>query len=413
MAHLKGAIFGVENVLIKPGELAPHTATLNETGKLVRFLQKKGVESIVMTNREWTVAQSGGTASPLQTVIEAAWGVNLRWFQCSRGGVPAKQSAESIRYVRNQMGWTANETVFVGNTPVDMQASVNGLILLLTAEWYEPGTGYGFPCDSPKEAARFIDTFCFRDHFWYFKIEDDPLRVYSLAPLSNFFDEMKYYSDDFIANVKNELRHDEDFWAKFLSTSLYFSGLYEHVNYITSYPKHQAGKYRQVLIQPMTTFAKCFRKNYIPDLVWRHTTALKSQFHRSTVTHLTQINSIHLNPAPQRKPGTPYAKFPVGHGKTVLLIDDVCTKGMSFEAARAYLMASGAKVICISFLKALKHDYQSLGNLRFPNGAFRQNTFSAVPLGKTYRLSHHVVDPAATGELDKRLKRYQSWDWPT
>ena len=114
--------------------------------------------------------------------------------------LPAKQSADSIQYVREQMGWEANETLFIGNTDVDMQASVNGKILLLNAQWYEKQMDYGFSFDTPKEVARFIDTFCFRDHFWYFKIEDGPLRVYSLAPLSTFYNELAYYSNDFLKN---------------------------------------------------------------------------------------------------------------------------------------------------------------------------------------------------------------------
>src|SRR5581483_11862066 len=144
MAHLKGVIFGVENVLIKPGDVAPHIATLEETGKLVQFLKSKGVESIVMTNRSWEATKKDGTKRPLQEAIKSYWGVDLRWFQCGKDGIPAKQSADSIQHVREQMGWEANETLFIGNTDVDMQASVNGKILLLNAQWYEKQMDYGF-----------------------------------------------------------------------------------------------------------------------------------------------------------------------------------------------------------------------------------------------------------------------------
>ncbi len=416
MAKLKGVIFGVENVLVKPGSLSPHAETLGETGKLVRFLRSKDVESVVMTNQEWVMTNSKTKQKvPLKDAIEKEWGVALNWFQCAKDGVPAKQSAEAIAHVREKMGWEPNETLFIGNSEIDMQSAVNGSILLLNAEWYEKNMEYGFGFDSPKEVARFIDTFCFREHFWYFAVEDGPIRVFCLAPLGSFYDEYKYYSNDFLANVKNGLGQDEDFWTKFLCTSMYFSGLYEGVNYITAYPKHQKGQYQQFLIKPMTTFAKCFRTSYIPDLIARHTTAIKSQFNRDKASHLNQLNSICLNAKPSRiVKGEPkaYANFPIKTGKTVLVIDDVCTKGFSFEAARAYLTATGADVVCVAFLKALKNDYDALGSITLPNGPFRGNKIGSTRTAKIYGHSKHVVDSAAPSELTERLKRYQNWDWP-
>jgi hypothetical protein len=416
MAKLKGVIFGVENVLAKPGAMGPHAATLHETGKLVQFLRSKGVESVVMTNQSWTMTNRETKKSiSLQEGIQKEWGVQLNWFQCAKDGVPAKQTDESIKYVRDKMGWEANETLFVGNTDIDMQASVNGKILLLNAEWYEKNMQYGFGFDSPKEVARFIDTFCFRDHLWYFKIEEPPLRVYSLAPLGSFFDELKYYSNDFLANVKNELGQDEDFWTRFLCTSMYFSGIYEDVNYITAYPKHDKGNYPEVLVKAMTTFAKCFRKSYIPDLIVRHTTAIKSQFNRGTVTHENQLNTVCLNGKPHRivnDAPKEYANFPIKNDKTVVVIDDVCTKGMSFEAARSLLSKVGANAVCVSFLKALKHDYEALGPIALKNGPFRKNNVASVRPAKTYDWRGHIVDKDAPAELTERLKRYQNWDWP-
>jgi hypothetical protein len=417
MAKLKGVIFGVENVLAREGQRLPHKAILAETGRLVRFMKSKGVESVVMTNMEWSVTTPETQGSrPLQDVIEEEWGVKLYWFQCAKGDVPAKQSAESIKYVRDKMGWKVNETLFVGNTVSDMQASVNGKILLLNAEWYDNNMEYGFGFESPREVARFIDTFCFRDHLWYFKIEAPPLRVYSLAPLGSFYDELKYYSKDFIENVKNELGQDEEFWTRFLCTSMYFSGIYEDVNYITAYPKHDKGNYPEVLVKPMTTFAKCFRKTYIPDLLKRHTTAIKSQFNRSTVNHENQLNTVCLNANPYRivnGVAKPYANFPVKRGKSVLVIDDVCTKGMSFEAARSLLTKIGAPVICVSFLKALKHDYEALGPVSLPKDPFVKHSVASVTKKKLFTWRDHICDAAAPAELTERLKRYQKWDWPT
>ncbi len=147
----------------------------------------------------------------------------------------------------------------------------------------------------------------------------------------------------------------------------------------------------------------------------RHTTAIKSQFNRDKASHLNQLNSICLNAKPSRiVKGEPkaYANFPIKTGKTVLVIDDVCTKGFSFEAARAYLTATGADVVCVAFLKALKNDYDALGSITLPNGPFRGNKIGSTRTAKIYGHSKHVVDSAAPSELTERLKRYQNWDWP-
>ena len=418
MAKLKGVILGVENVLMKVGDIEPQTAILEETGRLVRFLQSQRVEIVVLTNRNWVVTSDGAKKIPLQDFIKRIWGVDLIWHLCAQGGMPAKQTAASIELVRNKRGWRANETLFVGNTENDMRAAVNGKVLLLNAQWYQKTMPYGFPCETPKEVARFIDIFCFRDDFWYFRVEDGPIRVYSLAPFSTIYDrfpEETYYSKDFLANVKNELADDEDFWAKLLSTSTYFDGVYATVDYITAYPKHEAGQYQQVLVRPMTKFAQCFRKSYITDLITRHTTALKAQFNRPVVNHVTQLNSIHIHQNPHRISNEQlkqYANFPAGTGKKVLVIDDVCTQGFSFEAARIYLNRAGAEVVCVSFLKAFRHGYESLNKAILPRGAFRPNTVTDMALGKIYSLNGHIVDPDAASKLKQRLVKYQNWDWP-
>ncbi len=414
MATLKGVIFGVEDVLIQRGKLAPQVAILAETGKLIRFLKSRGIDSAVLTNQSWNVQTNSGTQS-LQQFVETRWGVKLNWYQCAKDGMPPKQSAESIAHVRNQKGWNANETLFVGNSEVDMQAAVNGKILLLNAHWYDHNMDYGFAFDSPKEVARFVDTFCLREHLWYFQIDDPPIRSYALAPLGSYFNETKYYSEDFLKNVKRELGEDQEFWVKFLCTGMYFSGVYEEVDYISPYPKHQAGEYPEILTTALTTFAKCFRTAYIPNLIDRHTTALKSQFNRNFVKHDNQLDTIRLNPTPERwVKGSPrvYKNFPIKKGKSVLVIDDVCTKGMSFEGARAYLSAVGANVISVSFLKALNHDYEALNTVRLPNGPFRKNKGIKTSVARVYSFVEHVTDRQAPAELTDRLRQYQNWDWP-
>src|SRR5262249_34645580 len=137
----------------------------------------------------------------------------------------------------------------------------------------------------------------------------------------------------FIVAVKKELGDDGDFWAKYLCTSMYFSGLYQSVNYVAPYPKHVRGDYPELLVEPMTAFWKCFRKNYLSDLIVRHADAPESKRNRDTATHAQQLNTIHLRPDPLKIGEERYKRSPLSAGKTVMVVDDICTQGFSFEAA--------------------------------------------------------------------------------
>jgi predicted amidophosphoribosyltransferase len=422
MAELKGVIFGWDNVLLAKGSLAPHAATLAETGKLVQFFHKRGVEIVVVTNQKYVLKdKTTGKETPAKEYFENAWGVTIDHHLCGQDGGAGKQSQAGFQAILAAKGWKPNNVVIVGNSETDMQMAVVNKVLLLTAKWYPDTletTAYGFHFNEPKGIARFVDVFCLRGHHWFYKIEDGNVQVYALAPFgtSDYYSESKYYSSDFLNNIKNEMKKDEDFWAKFLATSMYFSGLYEKVDYFTAYPKHKADQWPEILVGPMDTFGKSFNKRYIPDLIRRHTTAVKSQYNRDTVDHANQLNTIQLSQLPIRivkGEEKKYANFPIKEGKTVLVIDDVCTKGMSFEAARCYLNGLGINVISVAFLKARNHSYASLAEAKLPFGAFGKNKVSNIKPGKLYSYREHIVDTETVAELTDRLKRYQNWKYPS
>ena len=129
----------------------------------------------------------------------------------------------------------------------------------------------------------------------------------------------------------------------------------------------------------------------------------------------TQLDTIHLRQFPTRMvkgEEQRYAKFPIAAGKTVLVIDDVCTKGMAFEAARHYLTNHGINVISVGLLKTRNHGYEALKTVTLPNGSFGPNARVQFTRGKTYDYLKHIIDAQATAEMTERLKRYQSWSWP-
>jgi phosphoglycolate phosphatase-like HAD superfamily hydrolase len=181
MAQLRCVVFGVENVLARPGSTSADESMLAETGKLVRYLAGRGIGVAVLTNRDWTARYDDGRRVPLKTALTNDWGVGFRWLKAG-ADVDYKQRAKAMQDLCGMLGLQKNEIVFVGNTDVDMQSAINGGVLLLNAQWYGKTMDYGFEFAEPKEIARFVDIFCLREHFWYFVIEQDGLSVYALAP---------------------------------------------------------------------------------------------------------------------------------------------------------------------------------------------------------------------------------------
>jgi hypoxanthine phosphoribosyltransferase len=166
--------------------------------------------------------------------------------------------------------------------------------------------------------------------------------------------------------------------------------------------------------ETLVTFAKCFRKNYLKDLIIRHTTAQKSAYARHdgrNIDHLNQLNTIKLNPSPLKSEEERYKKCPLKQGKTVLLIDDFCTQGYSLEAARAYVEQTGAKVICLSLLKTIIRDYERIGKIdKF--SPFEPNQFTSVKSIIRYPYNDYISSPSAHEEIGSKLLAYDRWQWP-
>ncbi|ELY6301016.1 phosphoribosyl transferase [Cronobacter sakazakii] len=408
MSKIKGVILSVEDILVPHGKV--DKSIFAEVEKLINYFQKKNIEFVIFTNRAWTI---GPERKPLEDVLHKHWGDFKYFCRAKDRSVPGKPKAEATKYVLDAMGWDSTETLYIGASQNDMQTAVNGDLLFLRATWWAHKTDYGFEFATPKDIARFIDTFCLREHLWCHEIHDGNFNFYALAPFSTMKEEYTLYSEDARAAAKHGLGHP-DFWTGALISSLYFSGIHKKINYVSVYPGHKAGYGNNIMDGAISIFGKCFRKTYIPDLIIRHTTSQKSQKARNegiSIDHRNQLNTIHLNPKPHRNPTTTYKKPPLGEGKTVLLIDDITTRGFSFESARAYIEATGARVILVSWLKTINTDISTLGQLpKFD--AYKPNIFEKAPVGKTHSYRDNIVDILAPTELTRLFSAYKNWDWP-
>ncbi|MGI2081554.1 phosphoribosyltransferase family protein [Shewanella baltica] len=404
---LKGVILSVEDVLLNKGTI--DKSVFAQVELMMNFFKLKGITPCLLSNQKWTINDG-------QCLFAALKGKFPELMVFSRhldNAVPPKPQAASTAYVMKQMGWGNAEALYIGSTENDMRTAVNGGLLFLKAAWYNKGTDYGFEFSEPKQIARFIDTLCLRKHFWSHAIIDGDFEYYCLAPFSTYLQQYKPYSEDARAAAKFGLGHP-DFWLSALVTSMYFTGIHKKIDFIAAYPGHGAGVGNEKMNNDLMTFGKCFRKGYLHNLIERHTTALKSQTARNqgvALDHLNQLNTIKLNALPIKNFKTAYKNTPVKSGKTVLLVDDICTKGYSLESARKYIARTGAKTVMVTWLKTINTDIDTVGNLGLFN-PYVANNFTVAPHGKTYGYHQHLVDHHASGELGEQFKRFLSWDWP-
>lgn len=406
-SKIKGVILSVEDTLVRHGNFN-NPSVFMEVSKLIKFLQHRGIEFVVTTNRPWTV---GLDKKPLSDVLQEHWGTFPYLSLEDDPNMPPRPRAAFTEYILKRMGWTDTETVYIGSTETDMQTAVNGGLLFLRATWYADHVDYGFEFPTPKEIARFIDVFCRRDHLWGYEIVDGDFEYYAVAPFSTMKEAFAAYSADARSAAKHGLGHF-DFWVGTLVSSLYFSGIHKRVDYIAGYPGHQKGS-GNAMDSALAIFGKCFRSRFLPDLIERHTTATKMQHARIagvTVGHNIQLDTIKLNPTPHKSATSLYKTSPLGKKKTVLLIDDICTRGYSMEAARAYLQQTGSKVIMASWLKTINTDIERLGDYKFD--PYIVNKFPAANVVRQYTYKNYLTSPQAPTELDRMLKAYVQWDWP-
>ncbi len=413
---LKGIIFSLRDVLAKRGPV--DGALLAETFKLLKFLKKRGVSPVFASNHDWTMTEGkSGKSQKFQEVLESQLGP-VSYYVGGQDGMPFKPRAAAVGHILTQQGWKSREVLFVGNSDVDMRAARNGGVLFLNAVWHGEANPYGYQFESPIDIARFVDCLCLGLHGWFWALEKDALRVFALAPfttLSPSYAVAHAYSADARATAKDGAR-DPTFWGRLLAARVYFSGLVDEINYITAYPGHAPDSKQPVVAEALTILAQSLHRQYLPDLVIRHKKAQKSQTTRAaggSVGIENQLETIMLNAAPKKGlQGQPYKNNPLSKGKTVLLVDDFCTEGNSFEAGRAFIEATGAKVICLSWLKTINTSYNAVvGRVPIPD------PYAPVHLAKKIPVVAHsygsaIVDPKATTDLAQIHKSYFDWSWP-
>jgi hypothetical protein len=411
MSHLKAVIFSLRDVILHRGHV--DRGVMDELGRLLRLIQSHGIMPVFLANRPWEAELPDGTKSDVQPMLTRHWG-KFPWYVANRDGTPHKPTAQATSYVLKKHGWKQHEVVYIGNTVEDMRTAVNGGLLFLNAKWYGSATDYGFEFHKPSAIGRFIDVFCTRDSLWYFRIEDGPLRMYSMGLYSTYDEEAQKYAGD-ARDAAKFGGGTASFWRQYLYSTLYLSGLCADLDYVAPYPGHSARTKEAVTHDDMIILTKCFRKSYLPDLIVRHKTATKSQAARNQnkpLDHRNQLETICLTTNPLRGDSDKrYKSCPLHRGKMALVIDDICTEGYSLDSARNFIQQTGAGAVLVAWMKTPRRGYHRL-DLTRGFDPYKPQTFKTLPVSRVYGYDDHIVDPRAPGMIAKCLAAYKKWDWP-
>lgn len=414
MHTLRGAIFSLRNVLVKEGRV--DQAKVLETIRLIKYLISVGVQPVLVSNSTWTMV---GSNESFNDYFSRQVGQQLPYYQ---GGedMAYKQYAAAMQHVLDDQGWTPQEVVYIGNTQHDIQAASNGGLLLLNAKWHEANSPFGFEFDSPKDIAKFVDCCCLTPKDWFWGIEQGNLRVYTIAPLGEYsktYPQAATYSKD----AKNAVKFgvgDLRFWGLLMAARMHLSGIGAEASYVAPYPGHKTTSVKAELLQAVKIASGSLRARYLQDYVVRHQDAPKSQAlrnDRKQPSALNQLSTIHLRTDPLKtgEVGGRYRSRPNVKGKTVLLVDDICTRGHSLETARAFAEAAGAKVICLCWLKTPgQNDYHEIVKLtpsiKRPYSKYVSESQEAA----VHSNSGNVINPNAATEIADAFTRFNGWEWP-
>lgn len=412
MHSLKGAIFSLRDVLVK-NQLEKEA--LIGAVQLIRYLHSKNVQPVLVSNSNWVMTKSQQNFADF---LSEKVGFDLPYYLGGRD-IPYKQKPEAMAKVLDDFGWKPQEVVYIGSTQEDMIAAKNGRLLFLNAQWYAKNSPYGFEFSSAAEIAKFIECCCLMPRDWFWGIDQNGLRCFSIAPLAEYsrrYPEAAEYSTD-AKNATKFNKGDLRFWGLLMAARLHFSGLAAEADYVAPYPGHKTDSPQMLLTNALRIVSGSLRAQYLSDLVIRHTTAQKSQSLRRSgqlATPENQLNTIRLRPDPIRT-GPKQLRYkapPLRPGKTVLVVDDICTQGNSFEAARSFIHATGANVICVSWLKTPANDYSAITKLD-PAIKSPYSVYSPQKIGTTkHWMSNDIMNSSAPSEIQAAFQRYSNWDWP-
>lgn len=335
---LKAVIFDLGDTLIVGNNAVPGTP------EIIQKLKSQNIKIVVISNRPKTEGQG-----KLLSV-----GISIDLLVTQEDTHVKKGSPEFVDYPCRILGLSRNEVILVGHSKLDMWTASNAKIVFINVQWAPQEHEYGIKIDSPSELDDFIFNIFLKEHFWYWRLDETDAQGRKI--------QIRSLIDGFGAGIVGlrkklinllKLKIDQKingtslrtFLVHHILASIYLSGLYETVDFWTTYPGHKIGSGNEVMDEFLTLTSQLFRDKYLRSLITRHADAPKSAFERRAGRNppfINQSNTVKLDDTEKERI----------RNKSILVIDDFTTDGNSFECARNMLyLGDAAEVICVSIGK--------------------------------------------------------------
>jgi hypothetical protein len=372
--------------------------TISSSGVAVEGI-REAFAAIRASGRKLAVASNYSSASTRSALIRNSLDVDLIVGPDVTG--VKKGSPEVNQFIARSFGCTLTELLYVGdNDKTDFPSCVNSGVLYLSARWANPNAKYGIAVDSPDNVRRFIERHLSEPTVWHWSLSAKDLLGRDVDVRSLIPPESNSSSSLDIAVLKRgeTRRVGKIDYFKFLFrrviSALYVEGRLGTYDFWTFYPGHSGQPKAERYHSALDPASKIFRGIYAQDLIVRHATAEKSAYARRagrTPTFTNQTNTIHLNAKYKRKL----------QNSTVLVVDDFCTDGNSFECSRNFLLAAGAtKVDCISIGR-----YGNTYQLRSPRPDLEWNVWSPQVFAETDFVSRAIGGTTQAGAREQHLRQ--------
>lgn len=326
---VKGVIFDVSDTMLSRG-----TAVEGIVDTIDR-LRGLGVQVIAVNN--------DGPQADVARELNAT-GIQVDHVVTAREVGKNKGSPLWIELIQALTGLQANELLYVGDSKYDMITASHGRVVYLHAAWSGKQSEYGLPAPNPAWVAAVVEHIFRKQHPWgwsysYQNPGGTPIRQMALADVNvlkragiqgNLVEMLKDRGEPQVG-----LMPLREFVALQLTASIYAEGLQNTTDVWTVMPSHD-GQRVSKMGQLFDLTAKLFRDRYTNDLLQRHAPAQHSYEARSQHgldgAIANQINTLLLNPALVEKI----------YGKTVLIIDDFLTMGVTTGVGQVLLRMGGA-----------------------------------------------------------------------
>ncbi|MER6563562.1 hypothetical protein ABT300_38765 [Streptomyces sp. NPDC001027] len=236
---------------------------------------------------------------------------------------------------------------------MDWRTAINSGVMYQHAAWAAPmpaGTT-SLVARTPAEVDSFLKMFLSGEPGWSHRTDQGNWSLRSLLPASARLPSTQpgptfRLQDVFTYNraVKIGDADARSLLMLFVIANAYMEGLIPANPFFCVYPSSTSGKVSEQLQTYLDKAAKLFHGYYREDLLVRAVDAPDTSLERwkagqgqpaKTVTIATQAQTVHLGPKYRGRLGT----------KTVVVLDDFTTHGMSLEWARILLTAAGAQRI--------------------------------------------------------------------